>query len=114
MSICVIPLFKLTFYIDFSSITIDYFISPFYGYYGVYEIPLGEEDPVTGKKRRYPTLHSVDLRIEKTFNILKGQFAIYADIFNLFNANTATSYYTFDNPQYEQISNRTSPKPLCK
>jgi hypothetical protein len=84
-------------------------MNPFYGYYGVYETPLGEEDPVTGKKRRYPTLHSVDLRIEKTFNILKGQFAVYADIFNLFNTNTATSYYTFDNPQYEQISKRTSP-----
>jgi hypothetical protein len=84
-------------------------MNPFYGYYGIYETPLGGKDPVTGKIRRYPTLHSFDLRIEKTFKVWNGHFGVYGDIYNIFNAATPTSYYTFDNPQYEHVSTRTSP-----
>lgn len=84
-------------------------INPFNGYYGIYETPLGEKDPETGKVRRYPTLHSFDLRIEKTFKVWKGQFGIYADIYNVLNANTPISYYTFDNPLYGKVARRVSP-----
>ncbi len=84
-------------------------MNPFYNYYGIYETPLGAKDPVTGKTRRYPTLHSFSIRIEKTFRIWKGHFGVYADIYNVFNANTPTSYYTQNNPFYEKVSRRTSP-----
>jgi outer membrane receptor protein involved in Fe transport len=84
-------------------------INPFYNFYGMYETPLGADDPATGIARRYPSLNTLDLRIEKTFRVGKGNLGVYADIYNTFNADTPISYYTFDNPQYETVSSRTSP-----
>jgi len=84
-------------------------INPFYGYYGIRETPLGGKDPETGKIRRYPTQHSFSLRIEKTFKVWKGNFGIYADIYNLLNASTTTSYHTDDNPLYGTVAARMSP-----
>lgn len=43
--------------------------------------------------RKYPDLSILDLRLEKTFKIGKIRFSIFADIFNLFNINTATDLY---------------------
>jgi outer membrane receptor protein involved in Fe transport len=83
--------------------------NPFYGYYGVYETPLGGKDPETEITRRYPTQHLFDLRVEKTFRIDKYNFGVYVDIFNLFNTDTPISYYTSDNPLYETVSQRISP-----
>jgi len=83
--------------------------NPFYGYYGVYEAPLGDDDPVTGETRRYPTQHIFNVRVEKTFRIGRSNFGISVDVYNLFNADTPMSYYTFDNPQFGTVSDRTSP-----
>jgi len=86
-----------------------YLIDPYLGYYAMYETPLGGKDPKTGKVRRYPTRHSLDLRVEKTFKVWKGFLGVYVDIFNIFNANTPISYYTQDNPLFEKVAERMSP-----
>jgi len=65
--------------------------------------------PTTGEERRYPAQHIFDVRLEKTFRVGKGNFGVSVDIFNLFNANTPISYYTFNNLQYGAVSDRTSP-----
>lgn len=40
---------------------------------------------------KLPDQHLLDLRLEKTFNILKGQVGLQLDIYNVFNNNRATS-----------------------
>jgi outer membrane receptor protein involved in Fe transport len=42
----------------------------------------------------YPDRIIVDLKVEKAFRMGKFQFKVFADIFNLFNDNTITSYKT--------------------
>jgi len=41
--------------------------------------------------RRLPDQHLLDMRLEKTFNIWKGQIGLQLDIYNVFNNNKATS-----------------------
>jgi hypothetical protein len=40
---------------------------------------------------RLPSQNTLDLRIEKQFEMLNGQFGIAADIFNVFNAGTVNA-----------------------
>lgn len=44
--------------------------------------------------RKLPPLKILDLRVEKSFNILSGRkLGLFVDIFNVFNANTATGVW---------------------
>jgi hypothetical protein len=40
---------------------------------------------------RTPFIHQVDLRVEKVVPVQGNRFGVYADMINLFNANTVTS-----------------------
>jgi hypothetical protein len=44
--------------------------------------------------RAYPDLSILDLHLEKMFKISKIRLSLFADIFNVFNINTATSLYS--------------------
>jgi len=45
--------------------------------------------------RKLPPLKILDLRVEKTFNILSGRkIGLFVDVFNVLNANTATDVWT--------------------
>jgi len=59
--------------------------------------------------RGFPNLTKLDLRVEKAFKISNLRFSVFADIFNVFNANTATGYYTTDasNDTYEFMQLRS-------
>jgi hypothetical protein len=49
---------------------------------------------------RLPSQNTLDLRLEKQFSILNGQFRITADIFNVFNSGTITGVeanWSYDN-----------------
>lgn len=41
--------------------------------------------------RRRPAISQLDLKLEKSFNFDFGRVAMFVDVFNVFNANTATS-----------------------
>jgi hypothetical protein len=41
-----------------------------------------------------PDIVQLDLRVEKAFKFRNVRFSVFADIFNVFNANTTTSYVT--------------------
>lgn len=43
--------------------------------------------------RKYPDLSILDLHLEKMFKIAKVRLSLFADIFNVFNINTATDLY---------------------
>ncbi len=44
--------------------------------------------------RKLPPLKILDLRVEKTFNIAGRKLGLFVDVFNVLNANTATSVWT--------------------
>jgi outer membrane receptor protein involved in Fe transport len=43
--------------------------------------------------RKYPDLSILDMHLEKMFKIGKIRLSVFADVFNLFNVNTATDIY---------------------
>jgi outer membrane receptor protein involved in Fe transport len=43
--------------------------------------------------RKYPDLSIIDMHLEKQFKIGKIRLSLFADVFNLFNINTATDLY---------------------
>lgn len=43
--------------------------------------------------RKYPNLSVFDLHLEKMFKISKVRLSVFADVFNVFNINTATDLY---------------------
>ena len=43
--------------------------------------------------RKYPDLSILDLHLEKMFKIGKVRLSLFADIFNVFNINTAADIY---------------------
>lgn len=59
---------------------------------------LNQGDVVVNAEKRgsrgLPALNMLDLRVEKAFTIKNWQLKVFADVFNVFNANTATSVYT--------------------
>ena len=60
---------------------------------------------------RLPSQNILDLRIEKQFEILSGQFRITADIFNVFNAAYVTSVEAdWESDSYGQPTSFTGPR----
>ena len=62
---------------------------------------------------RLPSQNILDLRIEKQFAMLSGQFRLTADIFNVFNAGTVTGvdpYWGYDN--YGQPTSFVDPRKI--
>lgn len=55
----------------------------------IYVEPRGSE--------KLPAQHNLDLRIEKTFNLWRGQIGIQLDAYNVFNSNKATSVGSLTN-----------------
>ena len=59
---------------------------------------------IRGEERgslRYPARHDVDIRLEKIFYFGRFRLGVLADVFNLLNDNTVTSYQTEVRPALE-------------
>jgi hypothetical protein len=57
----------------------------------------GDEDVYAEKRgsRKYPDIFVIDMYLEKMFRIGKVRLSLFADIFNLFNINTASDIYEY-------------------
>ena len=57
----------------------------------------GDEDVYAEKRgsRKYPDISVIDMHLEKMFRIGKVRLSLFADIFNLFNINTASDIYEY-------------------
>jgi len=57
-----------------------------------------------------PDLHTLSVRVEKSFRIGSGQLGILADIFNVFNASTVTAMGTLTNVNFNDVLGIVSPR----
>jgi hypothetical protein len=55
---------------------------------------------------KLPDQHLLDVRLEKTFNIGKGQIGLQADAYNLFNSNRVTSVGSLTNVDWTSSNQR--------
>jgi outer membrane receptor protein involved in Fe transport len=61
------------------------------------ELNQGDEEIYAEKRgtRKYPDLSVLDMHLEKMFKIGSVRLSLFADVFNVFNINTATDLYEF-------------------